>query len=747
MTAIWTVARRELKALFDQPTGYILMVIFIGINNFLYFQEAYLFGVASLRPMLELMPWMFLFFIPAVTMRSLAEDTRSGTIEIVLAQPLTELSYLLGKFFGQVLFVWVALALTLAVPLGLSVGADMHVGVVFAQYVGAALLAAGLCGIGVWASSLTRNQITAFIVAVTVMFLLVLIGLNPLLLGLPLSLTAVAARLGVLSHFRDIARGVIDLRDVIYFVTLAAIFLTLAYGAIMRRKLSPQGHTLRRLRLGVTIIVLGCVVINLFGHQIGGRLDLTPGNAYTLSPATRDLLGDLDDIVTLKLFASEELPTEVALLRRDIDDLLRDYRSAGDGNVRLVQQDPADDPEADAEARSLGIPPVQFNVVGETQFSVRDGYLGLAVQYADQNEVIPFIQRTEDLEYRLTSFIRGMTDTTRTAVGFYVDPSETRMPQASFNELRRQLSQSYDVRTLSLSSDTVIPDDMQVAVLIGSPDSLSAGQREQMAAFFNRGGSAFIAAAGNEVPQQQQFAMGRDVSWNAVLEPYGVSIRSEMVYDLIANERVRMQTQFGFQVLRPYPLYLRGVSTQASVINQGIEGVSLPYASTIDTSSVTTEGVVTPLIMTSEAAGVESNAIMLDPTREFPQDSLRPRVLAVQVNPLAVDEPPDGPTGRVVVVGNAQFLMDQFAGAQANLAFGLNAVDWLAQDEALISIRAKDRTPPTLRFSSEAMSTMVRYFNVFGVPILVILAGVLRLLKRKQRTRQRYQVAVQGVSS
>jgi hypothetical protein len=220
-----------------------------------------------------------------------------------------------------------------------------------------------------------------------------------------------------------------------------------------------------------------------------------------------------------------------------------------------------------------------------------------------------------------------------------------------------------------------------------------------------------------------------------------------MVYDLIANERVRMQTQFGFQVLRPYPLYLRGVSTQASVINQGIEGVSLPYASTIDTSSVTTEGVVTPLIMTSEAAGVESNAIMLDPTREFPQDSLRPRVLAVQVNPLAVDEPPDGPTGRVVVVGNAQFLMDQFAGAQANLAFGLNAVDWLAQDEALISIRAKDRTPPTLRFSSEAMSTMVRYFNVFGVPILVILAGVLRLLKRKQRTRQRYQVAVQGVSS
>jgi ABC-2 type transport system permease protein len=106
--------------------------------------------------MLDLLPWEFLFFVPAVTMRALAEDIRSGQIEVVLAQPLSELELLLGKYLGSVLFLWIALALTLAIPLGLAAGADMPWGTILAQYVGAGLLAAGMAGIGVWASSQTR---------------------------------------------------------------------------------------------------------------------------------------------------------------------------------------------------------------------------------------------------------------------------------------------------------------------------------------------------------------------------------------------------------------------------------------------------------------------------------------------------------------------------------------------------------------------------------------------------------------
>jgi len=193
VNAIATIARRELRALFDQPTAYILLVVFTAVNSFLFFRQVELYGVASLRPMLEFLPWLLLFLVPAVTMRALAEDRRSGTLEVVLAQPITELELLLGKYAGQVLFLLSALALTLTLPLGLALGARLPVGVLVAQYVGAALLIAGLAGVGVWTSSVTRNQITAFILAVAVMFVLVLVGLDPLIVGLPTRLGAVAA--------------------------------------------------------------------------------------------------------------------------------------------------------------------------------------------------------------------------------------------------------------------------------------------------------------------------------------------------------------------------------------------------------------------------------------------------------------------------------------------------------------------------------------------------------------------------
>ena len=225
-----------------------------------------------------------------------------------LAQPLSELELLLGKYVASVLFLWIALALTICIPLGLSLGAAMPWGTVLAQYVGAGLLAAGFAAIGTWASSLSRSQITAFMLALVLMFVLILVGLNPLLVGLPAGLSAIAARIGVLSHFDSIGRGVLDLRDIIYFLSLAGIFLALAYGALLSRKLTPKGGALRRLRLGVGLLTASLIVVNLLGGYIGGRLDLSPGKAYTLSPGTRRVLGNLDDLVTIKVFASAELP-------------------------------------------------------------------------------------------------------------------------------------------------------------------------------------------------------------------------------------------------------------------------------------------------------------------------------------------------------------------------------------------------------------------------------------------------------
>lgn len=736
MSRIWTIARRELKALFDHPTAYVLLVVFLGINAFLFFRQAYLANSASLRPMLDFLPWMLLFFVPAVTMRTLAEDTRNGLVEVVLAQPLTEFELLIGKYLGSLLFLWTALLLTVPIPLTLTLGADQQWGPVVAQYVGAALLMAGLAGVGVWASGLARSQITAFIVAVGVMFALILVGLDPLVVGLPPALGAIAARLGVLSHFGSIARGVIDLRDVIYFVSLAGVFLALAYGALAGRKLSRGGGASRRLRVGVAVLVATLVVVNLLGRYIRGRLDLTPAKAYTLSPATETMVRELDDLVTIKLFASGELPTQIALIKRDVDDMLRDLRSASNGNIQIVERDPAKDTEAKGDAQRLGIQPVEFNVVGKGELQVKQGYLGLAIQHGEASEAIPIVSSTGGLEYRLASAIQTLTRTKKPSVGLVL---ETKEPDLRFGALEQQLRKAYDVRGISLADSAPLPENLTVLILAGTPDSLPAAHASKLSAFFDRGGSALVMTSGMELSTQMPTAKPKAAAWNGVLKRFGVSVRSDIVYDLAANEIVPVPSSSG-QVLRRYPFFVRSASTRKSIVNQDVNNALFTWTSGLDAKPAP-GWTLTPLFATGASAGHFTAETDLEPTREWPQtqDSLKTQLLAVQAAPSDSAGAGKG-KGRAIIFADADFASDRYVrGAPENISVALNAIDWLAQDEALIGIRSRDRRPPTLAFATPGGQEIVKYFNVIGVPLLLVLYGAVRMARRRRRAREPYQ--------
>ena len=745
---VWTIARREIAMMFNHPTGYVLLVVLLGANAFLCFRQVYVMGLATLRPMFDMLPWLFLFFVPAVTMRTLAEDSRSGILEVVLTQPITEAELLVGKFAGAVLFLWIALALTLAIPLGLALGSHMAWGTVFAQYTGGALLAAGLAGVGVWASSLTRSQITAFILAVAVTFVLILVGLNDLLVGLPPGLSSIAARLGVLSHFESIGRGVIDLRDAIYFASLAAVFLAFAYGSVAGRALTRTGVRLKRLRTGVALVVALLLVVNLMGGYIGGRLDLTPGHSYTLSAGARQIAGHLDDLVTVKEFASDELPTQASLMKRDVDDLLTDLRSASHGRIRVLKLNPAKDSIAMRDARALGVEPVQFNVVGASELQVKQGWLGLVVQYGTGHETIPFVGSTDDLEYRLAASIRSLTRTAKPVVGFVENAGvlDQRSQGGGLQRMRAELGKSYDVRELSLADTTEPASNVTTLVLAGSPDSLPTGAAARLQAYFKRGGAALVLAGGGKLDGQSPVAQTHRVVWNEILKPFGVSIDSNIVYDLVSNEMVPARGSGGpFQVMERYPFFVRAQSTGASPVNHDLRDVFMPWPSSVDVSKAAA-GTVTPLIVTSRDAGSSSGMTMIQPGTQLSQANLSERTLAVQVAPGV-----HGDTaihGRVIVVGNSDFATDQFAQqAPENLALALNAVDWLAQDDALISIRSTDRTPPALAFGSAAVAQGVKYMVMIGVPALVAIAGMVRIGRRRSRSRLPYRARATAVAA
>jgi ABC-2 type transport system permease protein len=767
MSNVWTIARKELRGYFDHPTAYILLVVFLGINFFFYFRSAFLIGEASLRPLFDLLSWILLFFVPAVTMGALAEEKRHGTLEVTLSHPIREHEFLLGKYVGNVTFVAIALTGTLLLPMMLAVGGDPDGGVVVAQYIGSLLLVAGMVAVGLFASALTRNQITAFIVGTAVMFILMMVGTEVVQIGMPSWLVGPLGQLGILPRFANVARGVIDLRDLVYFASLAAAFLALAYWLLLRDRLSHGSRLYRNLRIGTATIVAIAVFANLFGRHIPGRVDLTSNRLYTLSDGTRQILGGLNDLVTITFFTSSELPAQFRLMERDVNDVLRDFERFGRGNVQVVRVHPDASEEARQEAQQLGIAPVQFNVIGQEELQVKQGWMGLAMQYAGASEVIPFVGNAANLEYQLASNAWRLTRTDTATVAFIIGHGER--SRTDYSLLARLLGETYEVTTIDLSAeDAAIDPGIDAVIIAGPRDPLDARPRQLIREYLQNDGRAFYLGEGADVNLQYLFASAVSDSSRDFSEQFGVRVNGDLVFDMRSNESMQVPGEV-YNYIVPYPFWLRALPAGEHAITRGLNSFFLPWASSLDTLVTRSDRVFTPLITTSPYAGRQMGAFQIRPDADIPfnTDELQPRLLAVAVQgavgaaptvPLPVSsEPGDsaaepqllernvsaGPAvGRVVVVGDSDFLIDQFArSAQENLVFALNAIDWLTQSEALLGIRSKQSSPRPLRFESSFEQRAWKYINLIGVPLAFVLFGALRLFRRRRMTRQTYAFA------
>lgn len=234
LSNILTIFRREVRSYFDSPVAYVVIVVFLAIIGWFFTSSLFLMNVASLRVVFELVPLVYLFFIPAITMRLLAEEKKSGTLELLTTKPVRDVEIVLGKFFAAWALLAAALLPTLLYLATILVLGSIDVGPVIAGYVGLLLMGAVYIGLGLFASSLTENQIVAFIVGFLIM--LVLFLLNRLLMYVPDSLATTVEFLGVDYHFSNIARGVIDSRDIIYFFSLIGFSLYLSTISLERRK-------------------------------------------------------------------------------------------------------------------------------------------------------------------------------------------------------------------------------------------------------------------------------------------------------------------------------------------------------------------------------------------------------------------------------------------------------------------------------------------------------------------------------
>ncbi len=240
MKQIWIIAKREFRTFFDSLAAYILLVVFLGLSGFftwLFGSDIFFIGQATLQPFFSVAYWTLFFFIPALTMKMLAEEKRSGTLELLLTKPITDWQVVFGKFLAVMMLIGVALLLTLPYYITVSLLGPIDHGAVWSGYFGMLLMSAAFTSIGLFASSITNNQIVAFLLAlfIGVFFIVIFDVLAGSFTG---SLAYLFNYLSLSTHYESISRGVIDSKDLIYFLSIVTIGLVLADSILSKRNIA-----------------------------------------------------------------------------------------------------------------------------------------------------------------------------------------------------------------------------------------------------------------------------------------------------------------------------------------------------------------------------------------------------------------------------------------------------------------------------------------------------------------------------
>ncbi|MGA2506791.1 MAG: ABC transporter permease [Chitinispirillaceae bacterium] len=236
MGKIFAIFKKEFKSYFVSPIAYVFITVFLVISSFLFFQTFFLNNQAEMRGYFEFLPWIFLFFVPAITMRSWAEERKVKTLELLLTWPVSDFEVVTGKFLAALGFLAVTILLSITIPITIMIIGKPDMGPIIGGYIGVLFMGAAYLAIGMWISSYTENQIIAFILGVVATFVFYIVGSPFIVIFAPNALAPLLTYVGLGTHFESIERGVIDSRDIIYYCSIVGFFLFLNIQSLASRK-------------------------------------------------------------------------------------------------------------------------------------------------------------------------------------------------------------------------------------------------------------------------------------------------------------------------------------------------------------------------------------------------------------------------------------------------------------------------------------------------------------------------------
>lgn len=775
-----SILKREISSFFTSPVGYLVIGVFLILNGlFLWvFKGSFnIFdnGFADLAAFFELAPWILIFLVPAVTMKCFSEEKKQGTLELLFTKPISYLQIVLGKYLGSVVLVFIAIIPTLlyvitVYQLGNPPG-NLDFGSTLGAYFGLLFMILAYTSIGTFSSALSENQIVSFIIAVVICFLFYY-GFDGISDLTTLGETGLfIADLGMKSHFDSIGRGVIDTRDIIYFLSITILFIALTLFTLKKDKKN------RKLIFQTALIVTGLLIINTFLHI---RLDLTKDKRYTLSEATKNMIRNIDKPIIIDVLLEGDFPSEFKKLQVETKQILEEFASVNN-HIKFTFVDPLENENTREDdinmLQQLGLTPVNVTVEENVKVSQELVFPWAMVSSEDKTVQVPLLKNkiglsieekvnnsVQQLEYAFADAFTKLMLKEKKKIAVLKGNGE--LPDIEIASFLTTLRDYYNIAPITLDSVASDPkkvladlNNFDLALIAKPTEAFTDEEKMVLDQFTMNGGKSLwlidqvaveIDSLFNEAGRT--FALPRDLNLKDLLFKYGVRINPVLVNDLYFTQIV-LATGEGNEVqYDPVPwLYSPMVfSKNDHPVNNNIEALRFQFANTIDTLANDIDKTIlltsSPLSKTvSTPTEINLDIINNQPDKNTYNNGLQPIAVLLEgtftsvyknrVKPFNLKNvKEEGKPSKIIVIADGDLIKNQISNGNplelgydkwtnnfyGNKEFLLNCVNYLLDDTGLINIRSKEISIAFLDKQKIARDKSFWISVNIGLPIILL---------------------------
>jgi gliding-associated putative ABC transporter substrate-binding component GldG len=486
----------------------------------------------------------------------------------------------------------------------------------------------------------------------------------------------------------------------------------------------------KKVNITILLVIGTAILFNFLSDRFFLRLDFTEDKRFTLNDATKDILKNLQEPVTIKAYFSGNLPPQLDQIKRDFRDMLNEYSSYSKGMVVYEFSDPLKDEKIKNEAAQAGVSQIQVQVQEKDQVKAQVAFMGASIQLGEKNEALPIIQSTSGLEYALSSNIKKLSVTNKPVIGFIQGHGEPNLGKIW------QAKQGLDIQYLSelvyLNDSNTNLDKYKTLIILGPSDTIKSSELEKLDKFLNHGGRLFLAVkrAGSDL-KQGAYTFSVNTQLETWLNKKGIDVNNNLVIDKSCL-RIGVQIQQGMFMPVAFPYFLKVNNFQDHPASKGLEEVFFQFASSISFSGDSSIR-FTPLLFSSANAGTKPADGYIDvmhqwTDNDFPISKL---TLAASVEGRFNGGSPT----KMVVVGNGDFPVNseeqQNQVNPDNVNLLVNGIDWLTDDTGLVQLRTKGATARPLDEMDDSKKKLLKYLNFILPVLLVIIYGIFKFQRNR----------------